>query len=97
MDDLTKDFLIKEKLEKIKGEGREARERIREQTLGYVLGAFGLVAGLAWNEAVSSLISYVFPLSKNSIWAKFAYAGLITLFIVLVSSFLTKMLRKKEE
>lgn len=97
MDDLAKDFLIKEKLEKIKGEGRETRERIREQTLGYVLGAFGLVAGLAWNEAVSSLIAYVFPLSKNSIWAKFAYAGLITLFIVLVSSFLTKMLRKKEE
>jgi len=42
-----------EKIKKgIKEETREIRDETRERLLGYVTGAFGVVAGFAWNEVI---------------------------------------------
>ncbi|PIR06003.1 hypothetical protein COY65_00255 [Candidatus Jorgensenbacteria bacterium CG_4_10_14_0_8_um_filter_39_13] len=61
------------------------------------MAAFGLVAGLAWNEAIKSLIEYIFPLSRNTLLLKFVYAILITLILVFISIYLVKLLKAEEK
>jgi hypothetical protein len=73
----------------------EIRKEVRERTLSYVVAAFGLVAGLAWNEAVKSLIEYLFPLSQNTLLVKFIYAIVVTIFVVFISTQLLKFLKKE--
>jgi len=74
--------------------GQKLELELREKTAGYITAAFGLVAGLAWNDAIKSLIEYWFPLDKNSIAAKFIYAVLITVVLVIVSSYLIRMFKR---
>jgi hypothetical protein len=73
------------------------RQEIRSRTAGYIVGALGIVAGLAWNEAIRQLIDVIFPLGKNSIWAKFVYAIIITIVVVWVSMHLMKFAEKETE
>lgn len=64
---------------------------VKEKTLGFIITAFSLVAGLAWNEAVQSLINSFFAIDKNSIWAKFIYALALTLALVFITVYLAKI------
>jgi hypothetical protein len=82
----------KSKTEKIK----VARE-IKNQTIGYILTALGLVAGLAWNQAIQALVKKFFPSDSGSLLANFSYAVVITVIIVLVTLYLLKFQDKKEE
>jgi hypothetical protein len=82
--------------EKIKKEGDRIRNEIREKTTGYLLTALGLVAALAWNDAVISLINFLFPFNKDSILIKFIYAIVITFIIVIISVYFTLLVKKKE-
>lgn len=63
----------------------EVRIEFRNRIAAYLTAAFGLVAGLAWNDAIKSLIIYWFPAEANTIMVKFAYAIGITIVFVLVS------------
>jgi tetrahydromethanopterin S-methyltransferase subunit G len=72
----------------------EVNKEMKEKVLGYIMTAFGLVVGLAWNEAIKELINMLFPIDKNSIWAKFLYALLLTFLIIMITNYL---FRKKEE
>lgn len=83
---------ITEKIEKIKEKGGEVSGKLREQTAGYITTALGIVAGLAWNDAIKGLIEYLFPISKDTLFARFIYAVLITLVVVLVSRWLLILL-----
>jgi uncharacterized BrkB/YihY/UPF0761 family membrane protein len=48
-------------------------------------GSLSLVAGLAWNDAFSETIKYYYPLeSRSSIRARFIYAVIITITIVMI-------------
>ena len=67
---------------------------VRERVFGYMVGAFGLVAGLAWNEAIQASIAYLFPLPENTLPAKFLYAVVISIVVVVVSVYLSRLLRK---
>lgn len=69
----------------------EIKREIKKQTFGYILTALGLVAGLAWNEAVSSFIKIIFPLDQNGVPAKFVYAIIVTIAVVLISKTLIKI------
>lgn len=77
-------------MEELREKSVELKKEFQKKVVGYILAAFGLVAGLAWNEAIKSLIDYLFPLSKNSLLAKFVYAILITLVVVLVATYVSK-------
>ena len=79
---------ISGKLSKIKKRGEEVGERFREQTTGYITAALGLVAGLAWNDAIKGLIDYLFPISKDTVLVRFVYAIIITISVVLISRWL---------
>jgi hypothetical protein len=83
-------------MDKFKEEGKKIKREVRERTSGYLVGALGLVAGLAWNDAIRSLIDELFPLSKNSLLAKFVYAILITIVVVILSTYVVRLLRKEE-
>jgi len=69
---------------------QEIKSKIKEQTAGYMAGALGLVAGLAWNDAIKALIDILFPFAKSGIWAKFIYAIVITVVVVFVGQYLLK-------
>jgi len=88
---------IKNQFEKIKKESEEVKIEAKRRMIEYILAAFGLVAGLAWNEAIKSLIEYIFPLSRNTLLLKFVYAILITLVLVFISSYLVKLLKSEEK
>jgi C4-dicarboxylate transporter len=88
---------IKNQFEKIKKESEEIKTEAKQRIIGYIVAAFGLVAGLAWNEAVKSLIEYIFPLSRNTLLLKFIYAILITLVLVFISIYLVKLLKAEEK
>jgi len=84
---------------RIRTEITGVKEEMRERTLGYILTAFGLVAGLAWNDAVKSFIEHVFPADQtgNTLKAKFIYAVIITTVVVLVSAYLSRLSRKNKD
>ncbi len=84
-------------LNKLKDSQREVRKEVRERTLAYVVAALGLVAGLAWNEAINTLIVQYFPLSKDTLIAKFVYAAVITIVVVTVSSALVRLISPRED
>jgi len=84
---------IKNQFEKNKSKAEEIKTEAKQKIISYIVAAFGLVAGLAWNEAIKSLIEWVFPLSRDTLLLKFVYAILITLILVIVSAHLVKLLK----
>lgn len=73
------------------------RSELREKTSGYILTALGLVAGLAWNDAISSAIKYFFPLDTNGVLPKFIYAVIVTIIIVIISMSLLRITTPREK
>ncbi len=74
----------------------ELKTKVQEQTSTYLMAAFGFVAGLAWNEAIKSLIDTFFPLDKNTVIVKFVYAILVTTVLVIASIYLSRLAGKKK-
>ncbi|OGD24234.1 hypothetical protein A2Z10_02950 [Candidatus Azambacteria bacterium RBG_16_47_10] len=68
---------------------------MRAQTVGYIATAFGLVAGLAWNDAIKAFIENIFPLGQGTMWAKFIYAVIITIFVVVITRYLLRLANRK--
>lgn len=88
---------IKNQFEKIKQGSEEIKRETKEGMIGYIVAAFGLVAGLAWNDAIKALIEYIFPLGPNTLLLKFVYAILITLVLVFISTYLMKLFKTEEK
>ncbi len=63
----------------------------RMQTVGYILTALGLVVGLAWNEAIMAFIDKVLPLGKDGLGAKFLYAVVITIIVIIASRYIQRL------
>ena len=72
-------------------------KEFRERISGYIIGAFGLVASLAWNDAITALIEKIFPLGKDTVVAKFIYALLITVILVVIAVYMVKLLKEENE
>ncbi len=89
--------IIDTKIKELKEEGKEIKKEILERMISYIIAAFGLVAGLAWNEAIKALIEYFFPVSKDTLLAKFIYAISMTLIVVIITVYLMKILKKKQK
>ncbi len=78
----------------------KARENVREtnrevfhQTLTLFNQALALVAALAWNEAVKSLIDRYFP-ARSALYSRFFYAVILTVLIVVVTRYLNNISRR---
>lgn len=81
---------MKQQFENLVGRGRQLKKDLRPQVISYVTAALALVAGLAWNEAVKSLIDYFWPFSGNGPLVKLAYAVITTILVVIVGRYLAK-------
>ncbi|MDP3948584.1 MAG: DUF5654 family protein [bacterium] len=73
----------------------DIKSEIKMRTMGYIGAGFGLVAGLAWNDAIKAFIEYVFPFSQSTVLAKFFYALLITIVAVIILGYLEKIINRK--
>lgn len=89
-------MIKKSRISQIKEKSKLLEKEIRSQAIGYILTAFGLVAGLAWNEAIKSIITEFFPSTENTIMAQLSYALIITVIAVIFGIYLTKLITKKE-
>jgi len=85
----------KQPLNKIKNGIEEVKREFKEKTITLILGGFGLVAALAWNEAIKTLFETIFP-KKNELIGKFIYAIIVTIIVVIVSLKLKKISEKIE-
>ncbi len=83
--------------DRIKEESKILKKEFRGKIIGFITGALGLVAGLAWNDAIKALIEYLFPLGKDGIPAKFVYAAVISLLVVLLTVFLVRWSEREVE
>ena len=84
------------RFEKLRDEKDKIKREVKKQVLAYITAAFGLIAGLAWNEAIKELIDYLFPIS-NSLLAKFIYAIVMTFVVILISLYLVKLFKKEKQ
>lgn len=98
--DLIKNTNIDDKLVghagKLKVKTEEVNVKFKEDATKYITTGLGLVAGLAWNDAIKAAIEYYLPPSGSTIIAKFFYATLITFVVVLIAKFIFEGLAKKE-
>ena len=78
----------------IKEHTKTLAKEFKKQTITLLLGSFGLVAALAWNDAIKAVLESVFPAGSEALWAKLGYAVIFTLVLVLVTLLL---LRPTEE
>lgn len=84
-----------EPLKKIKNGLEETKREFKKKTITLILGGFGLVAALAWNEAIKTLFETIFP-KKNELIGKFVYATIVTIIVVIISLQLRKISEKRE-
>jgi len=66
------------------------RLELVEKMTTLATGGLGFVAGLAWNDAIQSAFQMLFP-ETGSLIAKFVYAIIITVVIVLLTMQLSRM------
>ena len=83
-------------MDELKNQVNNIKKEVRIKVVGYITAGFGLVAGLAWNDAIKSLIELIFPLQKNSVLVKFLYAGIITVLLVSITIYLTRLFKKED-
>ncbi len=74
----------------IRNEVGEFRRILRENYTTLIISSFGLVAALAWNEAIKELISTVVPL-QGHLSAKLYSAIIITTISVIATYLLSKL------
>ena len=63
---------------------REAHKAVKKKMFGYIAAGLGLVAGLAWNDAIKILIDYFIPNGGSTIVAKLLYAVVVTIIVAVV-------------
>lgn len=72
---------------------------VLDRVLQLMTAAFGLVAALAWNEAITTLFTAIFG-QAGSLFALFFYAILVTIIVVFVTIRLGRLsdrIKKDEE
>lgn len=81
----------------VKARSAAVANEVREKMVTYITAALGLVVGLAWNEAIKAAIEAYFPLSDDSVTAKFIYALAMTVLLVVMTGVLVKLAKKTSE
>ena len=72
------------------------KRKVTTQIITLLTGALGLIAALAWNEAVKALFEKIFG-EASGLAAKFAYAVIVTIVVVWITMRLAKLQTQDEE
>ena len=83
--------------EKVREDRKQIQGAVRNSMIASIVGALGLVVGLAWNDAIKGAIEQIFPLGSGGILAKFGYAVILTIVIAIAVYYISKFFEKKEE
>ncbi|MFA6963402.1 MAG: DUF5654 family protein [Patescibacteria group bacterium] len=74
---------------------KEAKDKLKKELFKTMVqlatAGFGLVAALAWNEAIQSAIKEIVPVGGSNIISKLVYALIVTIIAVSVTYSLGKM------
>lgn len=73
--------------------GTAFKVQLLEAMSTLIIGAFGLVAALAWNEAIKAMIATIFK-SDNSILGNLVYAVIVTVLAVVMTILITRSVKK---
>lgn len=85
------------RLERLKEEQRALRREVRTRMVGAIIGALGIVAGIAWNDAVRAAIDHFYPPTRGAdIFPKFLYAFTITVIISIFIYIISKIFSEKK-
>ncbi|MDO9580260.1 MAG: DUF5654 family protein [Bacteroidales bacterium] len=87
-------YKLKEKIRTLEDEKNRVERDLRKITVGYIIAAFGFVAGLAWRDLSMALVEYLFPMSKDTILAKFIYAIVISITLAFISIYVLRFIGK---
>jgi hypothetical protein len=76
----------------------EAKFKVQllEATASLIIAAFGLVAALAWNEAIKAIIKEIFG-SPDDLMGMFVYALIVTVIAVVATLFITRSIKKAKK
>ncbi|MCD6470919.1 hypothetical protein J7K86_00035 [bacterium] len=85
------------KIEKLRNKTKIIEKEVKKRIVTYITAALGLVAALAWNDAIKALISYLFPLNKNSLLVKFIYAVIVTVIVTIFTIYISKLFSRNEK
>jgi len=66
-------------------ENKSLRIEILEQVSSLATAGFGLVAALAWNDAIKAIFSQFFPSPGGNLLALLGYALVITILVVVIT------------
>lgn len=90
-------YQLKQKVRILEDEKNRIERDLRKITVGYIIAAFGFVAGLAWRDVSMALVEYLFPISKDTILTKFIYAILISIALAFASIYLLRFIGKTKK
>ncbi len=83
-----------EKVTKSDKQKNEFKLQVLETFAALITAAFGLVAALAWNEAIKALIATVFPADGDGLMPMFVYAIVVTIIAVLFTLLIANSIKK---
>jgi hypothetical protein len=69
------------------------QKEVIEKIAALITAAFGLVAALAWNEAIQEIFRLVFG-EQSGIWAMLFYAVVVTIIAVVVTIWIGRVAEK---
>lgn len=72
---------------------KSLRLEILENVSKLATAGLGLVAALAWNDAIQTLFKMIFG-EQSAVWAKFVYALLVTALVVVITMRLSNLIDK---
>lgn len=72
---------------------KNLRLEVLEKLTALITSGFGLVAALAWNDAIKELINALLP-QPSLLWGKIIYAIIITILVVFFTVNLGRIVNK---
>ena len=87
---------IKNKEEKDKPKQQKLTVEILDKMTNLATTGLGLVAALAWNDAIKALFRKIFG-EQETLWAMFGYAALVTILVVILTIQLSRLLKIAKE
>ena len=70
------------------------QKEVIEKVAALITAAFGLIAALAWNEAIQEIFRLVFG-DQSGIWAMLFYAVVVTIIAVVVTIWIGRVAEKQ--
>lgn len=69
------------------------QKEVIEKVAALITAAFGLIAALAWNEAIQAIFRLVFG-EQSGVWAMIFYAVVVTIIAVVVTIWIGRVSEK---